>query len=396
MLEQSLRKLFEQQAEVEPPPGLITVASVLRQGRLRRRRHLIGAAGTPVLAAVAVAAIALTGALPSGSLGHSGPQTHGNGEFAGGAFDPSYLAINFSWLPKGTTVTGGQTSPGEETISAYAKRADWLLTAYARNMCHAMMTERRFSCSPTVWPEPPGSPSAVSITGRGPVIDSHRSLWLSVGAPHTVPRLTLVWEYAPNAWALVQNWFGPSGAATAVRIARTAEFGQHIPFRFAARFTSLPPGWRIVGLYFGSQNGRLPAGVYLATGYSIARLRKISPATPDNLGTYDVLGVPVLSVVPVIADSTGCLFVAPKQEKYTRLTIQGYRFTLGNLLQRGRHGHVRSNLDLCDAHADGMSVDISEIGVGPQPHLALSPTQLMERMQLLGNDPAGWVTNPLP
>jgi hypothetical protein len=393
MLEQSLRKLFEQQAEAEPPPGRVTVAGVLRQGRLRRRRRRIGAAGAPVLAAVAVAAIALTGALPFGGLGRSSPQSNGYGELSGGAFDPSYLSIKFGWLPKGAQVTGGQTSPGAEALSAYAKREGWLLTAYTRDMCHAAMAERRFWCSPTVWPV---SLSAVSITSRGPVIDGHRSLWLSVGAPHTVPQLALAWEYAPDAWAMVQNQFGPSGAATAVRIADGAEFGQHISVRFDARFTSLPPGWRIVGLYFGSQNGRLPAGFYLATSYSIARLRTINPTTADNLGNYTTPDEPFLTVIPAIPGSQGCLFIEPRQEKFTRLTIHGYRLTLGDLLQRGRHGHARSDLDLCDAHADGLSVDISEIGVGAHPHLALSPTQLMGRLQLLGSNPGNWVTSPLP
>jgi hypothetical protein len=389
MLEQSLRKLFEQQSEVEPPPGRVTVAAVLRQGRLRRRRHRIAAAGTPALAAVTVAAIALAGALPSGNARQSSPLAGGRGGLVGGAFDPSYLAINFGWLPKGTRAMGGGTSPGEETLSAYAKNESLIFTAYAPDGCHVLTAERRFQCPPA---------ASLSITGRGPVIDGHRSLWLSVSAPLTVPQLSLAWEYAPDAWAVVTNEFGasPGGAATVARVARGAEFGQHIPVRFAARFASLPRGWRIVGLNLDSQNGSLPAGVYLASGYTLARLQTISPATPDNLGDYTTPDEPVLTVVPVIPDSEGCVFIGPqREEKYTRMVINGYRFTLGDL-QSGTHGHVRSNLDLCDAHADGLSVNIAEIGAGAHPNLALSPTQLMERMQLLGNNPAAWVTNPLP
>jgi hypothetical protein len=387
MVEQSLRELFEQQAEVEPPPGRVTVAAVVRQGRLRRRRYLMGAAGAPVLAAVAVAAIALTGALPAGTLGRGSPQAGGQRALVGGAFDPSYLAINFGWLPKGTRASGGVTSPGAETLSAFTTNESWILTAYARGGCH-VMTAERFRCPPAV---------SQSITGRGPVIDGHRSLWLSVSVPRTVPQLALAWEYAPDAWARVTKESGASlsFAGTAARIARGAEFGQHIPVRFAARFTSLPRGWRIVGLYFDSQNGRLPAGVYLASGYMLARPQTISAATPDNLGDYTT-DEPYLTILPVIPDSAGCRFIGPeRQEKYTRMVIHGYRFTLGDL-QSGTHGHVRSNLDLCDAHADGLSVNVSEIGAGAHPHLALSPTQLMERLQLLGNNPASWVTNPLP
>ena len=45
---------------------------------------------------------------------------------------------------------------------------------------------------------------------------------------------------------------------------------------------------------------------------------------------------------------------------------------------------------------DGLQVNVDEIGMGAHPHLAMSPLQVMERLQLLGNRPADWVTNPLP
>ena len=56
----------------------------------------------------------------------------------------------------------------------------------------------------------------------------------------------------------------------------------------------------------------------------------------------------------------------------------------------------RVTLTSCGAPVDGLSVNIDELGVGAHPHLGLSPMQLMERMQLLGTNPADWVTNPLP
>src|SRR5215469_4019580 len=67
VLEQSLRELFQQQTEGEPPPGRVTVAEVIRLGRLRRRR-LIAAVGTPAFAAAAVLAIAIgSSSLPLGA-----------------------------------------------------------------------------------------------------------------------------------------------------------------------------------------------------------------------------------------------------------------------------------------------------------------------------------------
>jgi hypothetical protein len=389
MLEQSLRKLFEQQADAEPPPGVITVASVLRQGRLRRRRRLIGAAGTPVLVAVAVAAIALTGALPSGTTGPSGPPV-GYGGFAGGAFDPSYLSIKFGWLPKGTIVTGGETSPGAESLYAYAPRGAWNLEVYARDVCQANTAGRPFRCLPTV------AGATVSILRRGPVIDGHESLWLHYSSPAPAGPPSLAWEYGPDSWAILGPAFGQGSADTALRIARAVEYGQHIPFRFASRFSSLPRGWRIVALHFFADQdgiGRLPAGVYLASAYKILKLRTVSPATQVNMNDDTSPDVPTLTVTPAIPGSQGCV---PMGRKARRVTINGYRLTFSDLAQRVRHGHVWSDLNLCGAPVDGLSVDVDEMGVGAHPHLALSPAQLIQRMQLLGNNPANWVTNPLP
>lgn len=387
MLEQSLRKLFEQIAAAEPPHGRVTVADVLRQGRLRRRRHRIGAVGAPVLVAAAVAAITM----PLGIVGQKSQQASSYGRLVEGAFDPSYLSIKFGWLPKGTIVTSGETSPGAESLYAYAHSGAWALGAYARGVCRANIAGRRFRCLPTVAP----TEATVSILRRGPVIDGHGSLWLHYGAPAPAGPPSLAWEYAPDSWAILDHVFGRAGADTAARIARAVEYGQHIPFRFASRFTSLPRGWRIVALHFFADDdgiGRLPPGIYLAQGYKILRLRTISPATPVNMGDDTSPDVPILTITPAIPGSQGCVFIGHSK---TRVTIHGYRVTLADY-QTGNHGHVRSDLQLCAEPVDGLSVAVDEIGVGARPHLALSPTQLVKRMQLLGTRPSHWVTNPIP
>ncbi len=247
MLEQSLRKLFAQQAEAEPPPGPITVAAVLRQGRLRRRWHRISAAGAPVLAAVAVAAIAL----PSGGAGHSYQQSGSYGKLVRGAFDPSYLSIKFGWLPAGYYVSGGESSPGAQALSAYRPRGNNLgVTVYARNACHLSTSRRRLECVLV------GSGSGQNIARRGPVIDGHTSWWLA----DLSGQFTLAWEYAPDSWAVL-SLLTSEGPASMVRIARAVAYGQHVPVRFASRFTSLPRGWRIIDVQFdasGDGAGRLP------------------------------------------------------------------------------------------------------------------------------------------
>jgi hypothetical protein len=373
MLEQSLRKLFEQQAEAEPPPGRITVAYVLRQGRLRRRWHRIGAVGAPILAAVAVAAIAL----PSGIVGQSSPSAVGHGRVAGGAFDPSYLAIRLGWLPKGAVVTGGQVTPGGEALSVAAPHGwIWAVGVYARNLCHVTTTARRFDClgivnAPTlgVGATPQGT-TTVPISGRGPAIDGHRSLWLlGTGS-------ILAWQYAPGAWTVVQS---SSGLAATVRIARAVEYGQHVPVHFAARFTSLPRGWGISGILFARVDG-----VYLASTYRIVKVRTIRPTRPVFTGASDE---PTISISPAKVSASRCRFNPGISRRQVR--IHGYRFTVQDEdLQDG----VFSSL--CGNHVDGLEVSVGETGA--RGSISFPPTAVMERLKVLGPEPSDWVTNPLP
>jgi hypothetical protein len=372
MLEQSLRELFEQQAEVEPPPGRVTVAEVIRQGRLRRRRHRIGAVGAPVLAAIVVAAVALIGAPPSGILGRPTPQAGGYGRLAGGAFDPSYLGIKVGWLPAGAVVTDGEITPGGEALRAIAPRGGvWAVGVYARNVCDVRKT-RRFECLPFVNTLTMLLGTTLSTGTHGPVIDGHGSRWLQ-GADGAI----LAWQYAPGAWAVVQS---SSGAGTAVRIARAVEYGQHVAIRFASRFTSVPRGWRISGLRFAREHG-----VYLASTYAIARLPAIRPTTPVFAPALDE---PYISISPAYSGSFRCGLdpSAPGRQ----VTIHGYRFTVQD---RGiGDGGVLSVL--CSNHVDGLRFSITESAAGG--HMGFPPTDVMERLQLLGAKPADWVTNPLP
>ena len=372
MLEQSLRKLFEQQAEAEPPPDRITVADVLRQGRLRRRWHRIGAVGAPILAAVAVAAIAL----PSGIIGQSSPPAVGHSKIAGGPFDPSYLAIRLGWLPKGAVVTGGQVTPGGEALSVAAPHGwIWAVGVYARNLCHVATTARRFDClgivnAPTlgVGATPHGT-TTVPISGHGPAIDGHGSLWLlGTGS-------ILAWQYAPGAWAVVQS---SSGLAATVRIARAVEYGQHVPIHFAASFTSLPRSWAISGILFARDDG-----VFLASTYRIAKVRAIRPATTVFTGASDE---PTISISPAKVSAYSCSFNPGISRR--QVSIHGYRFTVQDEdLQDGAFA------SLCGNHVDGLVVSVGETAAGGP--MAFPPTAVMERLQLLGPEPSHWVTNPL-
>jgi len=378
MLEQSLQELFEEQAEAEPPPGRVAVADVIRQGRLRRRRHRIGAVCAPVLAAVAVAAVALTGALPSGILGRTSPQAGRYGQLAGGAFDPSYLGIKLGWLPAGAVVTGGEITPGGEALSAAAPHSGvWAVGVYAPKVCQVTKT-RRFECLPFVNTLTVFAGTTLSAGGRGPVVDGHESRWLQGG-----DGAILAWQYAPGAWALAEHASSPDGTATAVRIARAVEYGQHVPVRFAARFTSLPPGWRISGLQLARDHG-----VYFASTYAIVRARTIMPTTAVFTGASEE---PRISIGPAKIYASRCSFNPAISRR--EVTIHGYQFAVQDEdLQDNQHGGVSSRL--CANHVDGLVVSVAETAAGGP--MGFAPTDIMERLQVLGTNPANWVTNPLP
>ena len=153
---------------------------------------------------------------------------------------------------------------------------EWAVRVYARSMSHVMNAGRQFGCVGM-----PDSPFAIS--GPGPVIDGHGSQWLK------------------------------DGAATAVRIARGAEFGQHIPFRFAARFTTLPRGWGSSGCSSIATGCRLVPtwrGAIRSPGCGrSARLRRTtwattpSPANPSL--PHDLAGRPGYHGLPVYRATAG-------------------------------------------------------------------------------------------
>ncbi len=394
MFEQSVTRALQEMAEKEQPHSRVSIRQALRDGRARlRRRRLVRGVGTPAFAAAAVLAIALSSTgLPAGS-GHTHPQPGTYGKLAGGAFNPSYLAIRLGWLPAGAVVTGGQiTGGGEALTAAMPDGAQWAVGVYAPKVCQASKTTQLFEC--LVFVNKPTVPLGVtlSITGDGPTVDGHRSLWLrggisrpaGPGRPGQYDGTILAWQYAPGAWTVVQHVSSQRSAATLVRIARAVEYGQRIPVRFASQFTSLPRGWRISGLLFARDYG-----VYLVSTYQIGKMRKIRPTTPVFAGAWDQ---PLISISPATSASR-CDF-NPRLSS-SQVTIRGYRFKSqrqGGLGVGLKHDVVWSYV--CGNHVDGLLASIAEFSAaGP---MGLSPTAVMERLKLLGIKPADWVTNPLP
>ncbi len=369
MLEQSLRKLFQQQAEEESPPGQVTVGEVLRQGRLRRRRRRIGAVGTPVLAASAALAVALSGALPTAIPG-LGRHPASSADASPREFNAAQVYARLSWLPARTHLVSGSTSRLLQVL-VYAgphmnqPNTEMSLTVEARGTCHV----RYF----------PGSllslmclDGRTDATARAPDINGHQAFW-------TYNRQGLIWEYGTNGWAILTYVDSGLRAAKGLRIAAGVRFGQHAPIKFASRLTA--GHWQIPIVSFQSEQG-----VDLATQYFVAKngtlseadLNEADSATPD-LG--QIWTAPYTPGEFCPKSSTSRQKPLPRKH----LTIHGYKFTLENV------GRTKWQL-LCGPDEDGLYVRIYVNG----SHPPVTPAGFMERLQLLGTDPADWVTNPLP
>jgi hypothetical protein len=337
-----------------------------------RRRRLVRAAGPAVLAVSAALAVVLTGAAASASNGHSRAPYGSRATIAPGAFNPAQLTIGFGWLPRGSVVSDGETSPGVESLGVSSPhRESWGLAVYGLNACHVTKIGRQFRCLKSVNSIDVNVASANPIAGRAPAIDGHRALWLAG------PAAILVWERAPGEWAVLEHGSRAADTAKDVRVASEVKYGQQVPARygqraplgFAARFTSLPSGWQLMRVYFGG-------GGHVLLGYSFAigKVQRISATTQIPRDSAGLSAAPVISANRCV---TGGRLVI----------IHGYRF---RVLRAGSGKSAYE--ELCGDHVDGLLVTIGEAGAHPK----LSVTQLMERLELLGPKPANWVTNPMP
>jgi hypothetical protein len=381
MLEQAVERLLDDMAEREQPHPGVSIQQAIEEGRKRlRRRRLLRVVGAPALAVSAALAVVLTGTLPPS--GHGSPQPASYGAFVQGAFNPSHLTIGFGWLPKGYLVADGETTTGGEELLGFGPHGQlWVLSVYARAMCHLSGSGSQLECLPALEPLSGLTGFHRGIDRPGPSINGHRSFWLLGGR-------SFAWEYGPAAWALLQGVSVTGGGPAAPRIARAVTIGQRPPplygqratLGFAARFTAIPQGWRLINVVFDRVQNR-----FQVQNYVIARLRTISPVAGD---AADVPGEPSISVVPGTRVTRECGFGNPHipHPKVTshHVTIHGGRFTVVSTVSG------KPYQELCGVH-DGLEVRIGESGA-PQ---AFSPTQVMERLQLLGPKPGDWVTNPL-
>jgi hypothetical protein len=366
MDEERARSLLELVAADQPPPARVDVGRAREAGRRRLRWRQAGLAGTPALAAVAVAAIAFSAAQvpPAGGQRPGGTITgaHPGRVIAQHVspplrFDPLVPYAAFGWLPRGVTLDGGQIAPTYAYLTA-GHRA-WSLTVYVTGRCDKSAAQllwqlrRReqplMNCSTSDssgWTGPVGS-----VAGT---VDGRTAFW-------TTPATELLWPYARGSWAVLQLPHRRDHRV-ALMIARHIRYAVAAKpsIEFPAQLTGLPAAWKVGFTYFVAD-----AGVLRASQYTLN--------APGN-------DAPSLTTDPATKHST-CYFYPHGQS--ARRTINGYKVIVNHL-----RGPI---VQVCAAHADGLMVFISTYGTQRPDAVAL----FARHLHLLGTSPAGWTVQPV-
>jgi hypothetical protein len=373
-LEDRLRTAVRAKASEVPPSAVPPLRLPPRRPPGRRRGW-----AAPIAAAIAVATaiatlFAVAGAIHLGQPAQPGPAGPAPAPaVAPHQFSPLIPYAAFGWLPAGNPVVQGiasQTS-AEQMAGPNPAKTPWWLVVYAAGQCQ-LTGARHLSCT--------GGPfGPLTLTGPAPAVLGHRAFWAQDPGPVAIhPWRVLVWQYARNGWAELNFWPWLKAQdlpwrQDAVKVADHVRYGRHAapPLAFPARLTGVPASWHVSSVSY-----RPHGAVLLANQWSLTS----GPPSPHARGESQ----PIFTTE--LAGSRSSCPSFPHGESAHEV-INGHsvivsRIPTGGLLAR----------QLCAAHANGLRVQISEIG----NHPGLGVVSLFaHHLQLLGTNVANWARNPI-
>ncbi len=367
MLEEDIKSLYDRMADMDQPPSSISIPGAGRAGRVRLNRRRATAVATPVLAAVAVIAIALTASI-QGGLHETQPT--GTGQRAPQYFNPLRPYARFGWLPPGSR--GGLRAENTGTISqgemSLGNPLGASLGLYAAGVCH--VTGHALNCAEAV-PVPLGRSVAQ--------VDGHPAYWTApqkVRSPFalTTPGV-LAWQYAVGGWAVLEYQSAGHASARneAVKIADRVLLGYRgePAIRFPVQLTDVPANWQV-----NCVATSLLGHVMYATSDVVTAGR----VTGSECGDDNPLNAPHFDLGQGAKNAcAGLIYAHPQPE-----VINGYQVVLGA-------EKTWPNYELCADDAAGTFVWIA---IGAHP--TLSPASIFARhLRLLGSNPAKWTTEPV-
>ncbi len=355
MLDRLLQDTFDRMAGTDQPPARVSITEAIRQARLQRRRQRLTAAGTPLLAAGAVLAVVLTGAMGSGQA-HSPAVAPGSaGPSAPRLFNPLVPYVAASWIPhRGGLFSGVAWS----TAFRLNYNGAWV-AVYAADQC--VLTTSRLACG-TV---PAGTDAVLTLSGRAPDVGPHAAYWIGHATGNLVSGLVtnmVAFQYARGGWAMVSS---ASSRADVIRIAAHLRYGQTSGIRLPARLTALPPAWRHVEHV-----------VYLVTGPTPLAASFVVVDLSRHLTGSDAW--PPDTLVLEVGVGNGLTQTCSRVSRC--VVVDGHKVYLVGWA--GSHGLIAPRVD-------GLHLQIAVDG----PQLLTPIDVFAHHLQLLGTDPAHWTTH---
>jgi len=368
MLEEDIKSLYDRMADMDQPPSSISIPGAGRAGRVRLTGRRATVVATPVLAAVAVIAIAVTASIQGGP--HATLPT-GSAQRAPQYFNPLRPYARFGWLPPSSIPADGEVISQRMMSLGSASGAG--LALYAAGACH--LTGHTLNCPPSGNRYPLGRNIAQG--------DGHPAYWT---APQKAPspfRGTssgqLAWQYAVGGWAVLG--YAASGHASAihdaVKIADHVRFGYRgePAIRFPFQLTDVPANWQV-----NCVATSLLGHVMYATSDVVTAGRVTGSICGDN----NPLNAPHFDVGQGTKNQCGDFSHAEGAHSKPEV-INGYHVVLIT------DKKFWPNHQLCADNAAGTFVWIA---IGAHP--TLSPASIFaHHLRLLGSNPAKWTTKPI-
>jgi hypothetical protein len=266
MLEQDLTELFELQAGEEPPPAHASMTAAARHGRTRLRRRRTLSIAAPVLAAMAVLAVALSGTIAAPV---PAPPRPASGQSpSAGLHEVPPLFFWPGWLPPGMKVLSGELlAPRLESLTVGISQEaganqQYGVTAFSKSGC--TMRPAKLYCS---------FDFQYALGASAGTVDGFPAYW-SDGS-------RLVFERASGLWATVNS---PTHADD-LRIERNLT--AHVPaIRYPVQLTGNWPGVGIADVGFTYRHGRA-----IVDGLAFGRGTALTPRGSDALTNTADVGV---------------------------------------------------------------------------------------------------------
>jgi hypothetical protein len=375
MLEQDIRDTYRRMADADMPPSPVSIPAASRRGQARLRTRRASVIAAPALAAMAVVAIAVTGAF-SGAASSAPPARHGHPAPAAPQVRPKVPEpfVAFGWLPAGLSLSYTSVGFGQgEGLAAAGRHTtqEVDLSTFTRGSCS--LTSKMICSGQLV----------VTLVGRAPDVRGRRAYW--------APDNQLAFQVAPHIWALATF---PTQADD-LQVAEHLITGRRVqPLRYPARLTGTP--YRdMLSAAFSYANGRPESSDWLLAA-GINRRNQPVHRPPSNwlyspgIAIAKAGSVSASPCQPLIGEllKPGHSRATPLHGSARHVVINGYQVLVSGL---PAYGGNAPSAEVCANNADGLYVLVSFNG----NQAVAAATQIFTDLKLYGTDPADWTTRPL-